>query len=203
MIRLQCDADEKVLKDIMAGIAHLTKGGPAACAKAINATLKDIRKQAVKLAGSAYTVKAGDLNRKAKVVRAKPGGLLGTLTFKDKRGLTLVRFQAKPNAPGRSRPPDGASVKVLRQGSRKTPRVNGQKAFIATGRGGNTLMMVRLSKGKGGLKALYGPRPIQALGRDDSQRKLEKSLAALLPVNLAREVDAVLAVSLGASGRRR
>lgn len=196
MIEIKMHGDEKAVKSILAGIAHLEKGVPKACAAAINSTLISVRKEAVNIAREAYTVQAADLNRKAKVFRAKAGLLSGRITFSGKRGLSLINFQARPNKPGGARPPEGASVKVLRGGSRKHPRLHGQKAFVATGKNSNTLLFVRLKRGRGGLKALYGPHPILAMGRDDSGVWLEQVVNRELPVNLAKAVDAVLAASV-------
>jgi len=200
MLKLTLDADEHSIKGLLAGLAHLRDGAPKACAAAINLTLPFIRALSVRLARTVYTAKANDLSRQAKIERAKAGGLVGRVSFKDKRGMSLRNFQARP---GSGRPPEGASVKVLRQGSRKRPRLHGQKAFIAAGNNGNTLMFVRLKRGAGGLKALYGPRLIQALNRDEVERGLEREASRQLSANVARAVESLLTGASARNGGRR
>ncbi|MDR2946716.1 MAG: phage tail protein [Candidatus Adiutrix sp.] len=195
MLSIHLDPDEKTMKNIMSRIAHLEKAGAKACAQAINKTLIEVRREAVKLAQERYTAKAGDLSRKAKLERAKAGSLFGQLKVTGKRGLSLRNFKAQPNQPGPKRPPEGASVQVLKQGARKHPRVDGKKAFIATGKNGNTLMFVRLRKGSSGLKPLYGPHPILALYQEETGRELERLAERLVPINLAEAVDNALAAS--------
>ena len=193
---LRIHIDEKAVKNIMARIAHMEKAGAKACAQAINKTLIEVRRAAVKLAQERYTVKAGDLARKAKMERASAGSLFGRLKITGKRGMGLRNFRARPNQPGPKRPKEGASVQVLRQGGRKHPRVEGKKAFIATGENSNTLMFVRLKKGAKGLMPLYGPHPILALYQEGTNRELEQLADRLMPVNLAEAVDEALAASV-------
>ncbi|MDL2279073.1 phage tail protein [Desulfovibrio sp. OttesenSCG-928-G11] len=195
-LKIEVSDSDRTIKSMLATIEHIKDGAPKACARAINATLAGLRKEAIRLAQGTYTAKARDLARKALLQRAKAGQLSGLLSIKDKRGLNLVNFQAKPNRPGGKKPKEGASVKVLKAGSRKNPRKSGQKAFVARGGNGNVLMFVRLKKGRGGLQALYGPHPVQSLGRDDNQDALNRTVERLLPQNLQKEVDAVLAASL-------
>lgn len=195
MLRLEFDGADKTVKAILDTISHVKDGAVKAAVAAINKTLGDVRKDAVRLAQSTYTAKAEDLRRKARITRAKGMSLLGKLAITDNRGMNLINFKAQPGTPG-VRPPEGASVQVLRKGGRKAPRKHGQKAFIAKGRSGNTLMFVRAKQGPGGLEALYGPHPIQAFGREDARPVLEQKAEAALVRNLQNAVDAVLAASV-------
>lgn len=187
--------DHGAVKDMLATIAHLPKDVPAALSRAINGTLREVKKEAVKLAQATYTARDTDLSRTTKLAFAKAGQLTGRMTMADTRGLGLINFRAKPNKPG-ARPKEGASVQVLRSGGRKTPRKHGQNAFVAKGRNGNMHLFVRTKQGPGGMQALYGPHPIQAFGRDENEKVIERLAAQLLPRNLQREVDLALAKSV-------
>ena len=191
--------DHGAVKDILATVAHLPRDIPAALARALNRTLRDVRREAVRLARTTYTARTADLARKSTLSLAKRGALTGAMTMADARGMGLVNFRARPGKPG-SRPEQGTSVHVLRSGGRKTPRKGGQKAFVARGRGGNTHLFVRTKPGKGGMQALYGPHPIQAFGREENESALERIAEEALPRNLQQEIDAVLARSV--KGRR-
>lgn len=190
MIRIDI-SDREIVRNLLGAIAHIENGAAEAVSRAINKTLREVRKEAIKLAQTTYTARAEDLARKTALDLAKRSRLFGVMSIEDKRGMNLVNFQARPNRPGQ-RPKEGASVKVLRTGGRKTPRKYGQKAFIATGRSGNTLMFVRKRPGSGGLEALYGPHPIQALSRDGSMRQLEETVERSLGKTLQSEIDTIL-----------
>lgn len=194
MLKIELNEADAAIKSMLNTIKHIKNATPKACARAINSTLREIRKEAVRVAQNTYTARAADISKKAALNKAYPGSLHGKLTIKDKRGLNLINFQARPNRPG-VRPPEGASVKIFRQGSRKNPRFGGQKAFVAKGNNGNTLMFVRTKKGAGGLKPLYGPHPIQALSDSGKKSELNEKAEARLRVNLAEEINAVLAAS--------
>lgn len=187
--------DHNALKGILAAIAHLPKAVPASLSRAINKTLRDVRKEAVRIAQTTYTARAADLSRTTVLSLAKAGHLTGRMTMSDTRGLGLINFRAKPNKPG-EKPSEGVSVQVARSGGRATPRKHGKKAFVAKGRSGNTHLFVRTKPGPGGMQALYGPHPIQAFGRDENEKVMDRLAETLLPVNLQREVDLAVAQSV-------
>lgn len=190
MIKFNLNNADATTAAMLRDLATLGQGAGRAAATAINTTLKTLRKIAVRQLQERYTVKSGDLTSRAAVQRASSKSLLGRLTFTGRRGLGLINFQARPNRPGPSRPKDGASVKVLRQGSRKNPRKDGQKAFAVTYRSGHTHLAVRQGDK---LRTLYGPHPLAALKEAGAQLELDRAAQQEFHRNLLAQIDRLLA----------
>ena len=191
MIRVTLDNADAATAAMLRDLVNLGPGVKRASATAINSTLKVLRTIAGRQIQERYTVKTGDITRRAAMQKASPKNLMGRLTFTGRRGLGLINFQARPNRPGPNRPKEGASVKVLRQGGRKNPREQGQKAFVVTYRkSGNTHLAVRLGDK---LKTLYGPHPLAALKEAGAQRELEYSVRDEFNRNLLAQIDKLLA----------
>ncbi|MDR2891600.1 MAG: hypothetical protein LBV80_00715 [Deltaproteobacteria bacterium] len=203
LLRVSVNNADAVVQAMLGSVAHIKDGAARVCADAINTTLRGVRREAIRIAQTTYTAKAKDLTRKTLLENAKVSHLLGRMNITDHRGMNLINFQASPKRPGPKRPKEGASVKVLRGGSRKNPRSQKQKAFVMKGLNDNVILVVRHRPGKGGIESLYGPHPIRALARKGNQDLLEELTRAVLPGNLSDAVDKVLNASLKQMARRR
>lgn len=193
MLKLSFADADSGLRAMLASLEAIDKRTPQACARAINATLRDMQAELIKQIQSAYTVKASNIRSHTKLERASTRRLEGVTRINYKRTPGLINFQARPARPvlpKKARPKEGASVRIEQGEGRKHPREGGQKAFAARLRSGNVHLVVRLDKH---LEVLYGPHPVQALHTGERPRKIEATAHERLNLNLRRELEALMA----------
>ncbi|WP_300807631.1 hypothetical protein [uncultured Desulfovibrio sp.] len=166
----------------------------AALARALNRTLTAVRTEATRIARTTYTARRKKLFDNIFISRAGRGKLEGVLEIHGSPGVSLIHFEATPNRPQRpaARPADGVSARILRSGSRKVARSHksgGSKSFVIRKPQGGYGVFVRHGQK---LEMLFGPSPVQALQRADSQERLIERADEVFPRRLRHELDVLL-----------
>lgn len=165
-----------------------------ALVRAINRTLDTVRAEAARIARTTYTARQKKLFDNIFINRAGRGKLEGVLEIHGSPGMSLIHFEAMPNRPQRpgSRPADGVRVRIRKDGSRKVARSHkpgGSKSFIIRKPQGGYGVFVRHGQE---LEMLYGPSPVQALQRADSQERLVERAEDVFSRRLRHELDVLL-----------
>lgn len=165
-----------------------------ALVRAINRTLDAVRAEAARIARTTYTARQKKLFDNIFINRAGRGKLEGVLEIHGSPGMSLIHFEAMPNRPQRpaARPADGVSTRILRSGSRKVARSHKSgrsKSFIIRKPQGGYGVFVRHGQE---LEMLYGPSPVQALQRADSQKRLIERAEDVFSRRLRHELDVLL-----------
>lgn len=166
----------------------------AALARAINRTLTAVRAEAARIARTTYTARQKKLFDNIFINRAGRGKLEGVLEIHGSPGMSLIHFEATPNRPQRpaARPADGVSARILRSGSRKVARSHksgGSKSFVIRKPQGGYGVFVRHGQK---LEMLFGPSPVQALQRADSQERMIERADEVFSRRLRHELDVLL-----------
>lgn len=171
------------------------KEGAKLIANALNQSLAQGRKEAARLARTAYTAPIKKLFDNVKIQRARGSKLEGELDLYGSRGVSLIHFKAQPNVPAFPRPKEGVTAQVRRKGARKVRKSEkgGSKSFIMKKAQGGFGVFVRHSGKK--YEMLMGPSPIQALQREEAQDAVVQKIEETFAPRLASEIDRVLARS--------
>ena len=185
------------------GIARMQRsldalGGKAAAqaiARALNRSLQAARTEASRQARQAYTAPRAKLFDSISVSRATQSALEGVLEVLGVPGVSLIHFQARPNQPQppKARPRQGVTARVKRTGTRRVymGREGGSKPFIMRKKQGGYGVFVRHRGNK--FEMLFGPSPVQALQRQDTQEKIMDRVAEVFEPRLRHEIDVLLA----------
>ena len=154
-----------------------------ASARAINRALTAVRALGKAIAKEAYTAPAKELAKGIKTKQATRGDLEGNVEFRSGRGVPLHWFQPSPrkrpdwkNKPVNKRNPKaGISTKIKKSGQRKVKLSDkGQKPFFIPMKNGEIRLFYRTSKKSLPIEKAFGPSPVQALLKEDAQRRLEE-----------------------------
>lgn len=170
------------------------KNAGTALARALNRGLQSARAEALRIGRTAYTARPDDIFEQVRARRAGRSHLEATLEVRGRPGMSLIHFEATPNRPQRpgSRPADGVRVRIRKDGSRKVARSHkpgGSKSFIIRKPQGGYGVFVRHGQE---LEMLYGPSPVQALQRADSQERLVERAEDVFSRRLRHELDVLL-----------
>lgn len=166
----------------------------AALVRAINRTLTAVRAEAARIARTTYTARQKKLFDNIFINRAGRSNLEATLEVRGRPGMSLIHFEATPNRPQRpgSRPADGVRVRIRKDGSRHAARSHvpgGSKSFVIRKPQGGYGVFVRHGQE---LEMLYGPTPVQALQRADTQERLLERAETVFSGRLRHELDVLL-----------
>lgn len=186
------DAAVRRMRDTLEAVGE--QKARAALARAMNRTLDAVRAEAVRIARTTYTARQKKLFENISIRRAGRGNLEAILAIRGRPGMSLIHFEATPNRPQRpaARPADGVSARILRSGSRKVARSHKSgrsKSFVIRKPEGGYGIFVRHGQE---LEMLFGPSPVQALQRADSQERLIERADEIFPRRLRHELDALL-----------
>lgn len=195
-IAIRCEGVEAAMREILAVLDSM--GGKArdkAIAQAINQSLAAGRRVAAKEARRAYTAPIKKLFDDIRIERARPSSLDATLDISSGRGVSLIHFQAKPSLPGRGRPKEGVTARARRNGSRHVWKGEngGSKSFIMKKKQGGFGVFVRHKREKNAFEMLFGPSPIQALQRRDTQERVSEAISDAFRPALELAIDKLLA----------
>lgn len=175
------------------------KDAGVAVARTLNRGLEAARTETARQARRAYTAPEKKLFDNIFVRRAKPAKLEGTLEISGKPGVSRIHFLAIPNRPG-TRPREGVSTLVRRGGMRRVPMKPGfDKPFIMKKRQGGYGIFARKRGAdfggpwKNNVEMLFGPSPVQALQRRDTQEKIAARVEEVFAPRLRHEIDVILA----------
>ena len=162
--------------------------------RALNRSLQSARAEALRIGRTAYTARPDDIFEQVRARRAGRSNLEATLEISSRPGMSLIHFEATPNRPQRpaARPADGVSTRILRSGSRKVARSHKSgrsKSFIIRKPQGGYGVFVRHGQE---LEMLYGPSPVQALQRADSQERLVERAEDIFSRRLRHELYVLL-----------
>lgn len=160
--------------------------------KAINKTLRHIKKEAVKIPPRVYTAKASSLKKRAKLSKATAKNMYAKLEIKDDNGIGLINFAPRPAdvlswkgiAPKDRK--KFVTNKIRRTGKRRIYNDHGSP-FVAEVKNGRHIFY-RNAQDK--LMRLYGPSLVYALFGAD--KELEKHADDYFPRALEEEFEKVL-----------
>ena len=163
-------------------------------ARALNRGLQSARAEALRIGRTAYTARPDDIFEQVRARRAGRSNLEATLEVRGRPGMSLIHFEATPNRPQRpgSRPADGVRVRIRKDGSRHAARAHGpggSKSFVIRKPQGGYGVFVRHGQE---LEMLYGPTPVQALQRADTQERILERAETVFSGRLRHELDVLL-----------
>lgn len=185
------NADE-IIKDMQQSFDVLPSVIKKASATAMNKTLRQVKKEAVKIPRKIYTARSYSLTKRATITKARTGNLRAKLELKDRNGIGLINFAPRPAdvlswkgiAPKNRK--KIVTNKIRRDGKRRVYNDHGSP-FVANVKNGKHIFY-RDSQDK--LKRLYGPSLIYALFGAD--KELQNHAEAVFPKVLQEELEKVL-----------
>lgn len=192
---------EKIVRSLGEGEKAINK----ALRSALRGTLKNVRTQSVRIARQRYT--HVDIRRLAiaEKINFAEGFYEASLFFSGRRGMGLRHFRPSPGKnpnwrgvdPRKRKPLAGVSSIIIKGRGRKIyTGPNGEKPFWAKAKQGFMALFYREQQsgkndGVRRLHMLYGPSPIQALGKV-SQKQIEKIAQEALSKNVDRALRAAM-----------
>lgn len=199
IIKIEIPDMERTIRAMTRGVQHLPGECQAAIARAVNRTLESVRAEAVRMGRERYTARAESLRKRAVIRRATRTSPVGVLELRGRKGMSLIHFRPQPGTipqwkgiPVKQRRPKGGVSNIVKKGGgrRKVYAKGDNKPFLAkvTDHVG---IFVR-QPGTNKLEMLYGPSPIQAIGRQDSRERLQAKARETFEKRLRHEVDAIL-----------
>lgn len=185
MIELKAGHIEK-LEEIL---GNVPKQIPIIATRAINRAAESARTEGSKVVRKTYNIKHGNVLKKIKIKRARPGDLLADVRTSG-RPLSVRNFAVEANEPFPTR---GKYARVsVKKGSGGIIR----KSFIATTRKDQTNeyknVFIRVGKGRFPLRSLHGPSVPQMFGRESGIRAMEKRAEEILDKRLEHEIKRLL-----------
>lgn len=169
-------------------LAELPRGIETVLHRAINRTLEGSRTDAGREIREEYNVRAGDVAKAFRLVRASRSTPMGELIARGPASVPLYAYSPRPNRPGLPRPKGGVSVQVTKGGGRKQIK----STFVARMESGHTGVFEREGKGRFPVRELFGPGILHVLQRDDVIDRLEDQMNDRLWNRLEHEADYLL-----------
>lgn len=164
---------------------------------ALRAALTSARKEAARVARTAYTARKTKLFDRIEAKYAE-----GRLTLRGAPGMSLIHFKPTPARPG-LRPSGGVTSLVKRGGSRYAHgdrRYDHNKPFILKKKQGGQGIFVRERgpvPGWKGYHMLFGPSPVQVLMRQDAQELVAAQATEAFGETIRQQIDKLLAQAGG------
>lgn len=193
------------IKLLLDSLAALPKGITQAGVRAVNRTGENVKAEGVRLVRRDYNVKAGEVRKLLKLLRASgsdPDNIEALVLGKGPPGLPMLAFvKGRKKAPSTRRtkgggytPKGGISVQVRRDKGKK--KLKG--GFIAKMKSGKVGVFKRSGgKTKDGKKDAielkYGPSPIGVLESGRYDQEIEEYSDKMLEKNLRNQVKQLLA----------
>lgn len=175
---------------------------PRAAARAINRTATTVRAESAREIAKRMGTKVGDVKRRAKIRKARPGRLEASITFEGK-ALNLAAFKARQLKRGVSAAPWGRrrvfpGAFITRIGGKRLVMV--RKKIAGGGRGtGETAasrqaaaVAMKIGANKPGrlpIRPMLGPGIAKTAADPEIARARERTINRVLPERLRRQID--------------